>query len=278
MYCRLTMKSKLSKALALTVAFGTFHSVKADERRFTYTYEPETMPKGGMEFEQWVTIRSQRNKTVGQDNYNRFDIREELEYGVTDRYSVSLYLNSKSESYRDPSTAADFSEFSFEGVSIENRYMVLNPAENPVGLTLYLEPTFAGDEAELEQKIILGQRHGNWKWAFNATHATEWEDNFHETEGELEGSLGIAYDLTERFSIGLEARNHVEIPEYEEFENSALFVGPAISYRQDKWWVALSVLPQVYGVSFEEDPDGNDHLELEGHERVNVRFVFSLSL
>src|SRR2546423_10511919 len=65
----------------------------ADTRRFTYTYEPETIPQGGTEFEQWVTLRTQRNKTIGQENYNAWEIREEFEYGVTDRYSVSLYLN-----------------------------------------------------------------------------------------------------------------------------------------------------------------------------------------
>ncbi len=48
--------------------------------------------------------------------------------------------------------------------------MVLNPAEHAVGLTLYLEPRYSGDQAEVEEKIILGQRHGNWKWAFNLTH------------------------------------------------------------------------------------------------------------
>src|SRR3954465_10941444 len=46
-------------------------SVCADERRFGYTYEPETMPRAGMEFEQWITLRTQRTKAVGQQNFNR---------------------------------------------------------------------------------------------------------------------------------------------------------------------------------------------------------------
>jgi len=45
---------------------------RADERRFTYTYEPELLPKGGLEFEQWITLRTQRTAggEVQQDNYN----------------------------------------------------------------------------------------------------------------------------------------------------------------------------------------------------------------
>jgi hypothetical protein len=250
----------------------------ADERRFTYTYEPETLPRGAMEFEQWVTLRTQRSAAVGQGNYNLWELREELEYGVTDNYSVSLYLNGQNESFRNPAAGSDFSKFSFTGVSIENRYLVLNPATHAVGLTLYLEPRFSGDEAEVEQKLILGQRHGDWKWAFNIGHATEWSDNLRTTEGEVEASFGIARDLGKHWSVGLELRDHNELPNYRSWENTALFVGPVVSYRQERWWAALTVMPQIFGANFNGNPGGNSWLELEGHERLNVRLMIGISL
>src|SRR5215831_8482959 len=80
--------------------------LRADERRFTYTYEPEVLPKGGVEFEQWLTWRTQRTSggEVQQGNYNLWEIREELEFGITDNYSLSMYLNAASvESYSDKS-------------------------------------------------------------------------------------------------------------------------------------------------------------------------------
>ena len=254
---------------------------RADERRFTYTYEPEVLPQGAMEFEQWVTLGTQRTKGGGvkQQNFNRWDLREELEYGVTDRYSVSLYLNTGAESFRDfsVSPAKNMAEFEFKGISLENRYMVLNPAEHAVGLTLYLEPRFSGAETELEQKIILGQRRGDWKWAFNLTHATEWEENLRKTEGELEATLGLARDIGKHWSLGLEFRNHNALPEYRKWEYTAFFLGPVVSYRQEKWWAALTVLPQVYGKNFGGDPDGHPHLVLDDHERMNVRFILGIS-
>src|SRR5512139_1637909 len=128
---------------------------RADERRFTYVYEPETLPAGAFEFENWVTLRTGRNKTVGQENYNRWDLRQEIEYGVTDWYTAALYLNEKAESYRDPESGANESEFEWKGLSLENRFNVLNPATHKVGLTLYLEGRYSGEEAALEQKIIL---------------------------------------------------------------------------------------------------------------------------
>jgi hypothetical protein len=257
-------------------------AVQADERRFTYTYEPETLPAGGAEFEQWVTLRTQRTSDaeVKQGNYNLWELREELEYGVTDNYSVSLYLNADAESYQNYNFAPpqNTSSFDFKGVSIENRYLALNPAEHAVGLTLYLEPRFSGSEAEVEEKVILGQRHGSWKWAFNLSHATEWLDNLQTVEGEVEADFGLARDLDQHWSIGLEVRDHNELPDYRIWENTAVFVGPVVSYRQEKWWAALTVMPQVYGANYNGNPGGSSWLELEAHERLNVRLIIGISM
>src|SRR5882672_1508698 len=270
------MKST-TRSLAILCSALSLLPASATERFFTYTYEPETMPQGAMEYEQWIGLRAGRNKTVGQDNYNRWEIREEFEYGVTDNYSVSLYLNQSSENYRDPLTAENHSNFHFDGVSIENRWMVVNPANHAVGLALYLEPRYAGDEAELEEKIILGQRFGDWKWALNLTHATEWSENFHSTEGEVEVSFGITRHLSKHWSLGLEARDHNELPEYDKWENTALYLGPVVTYQQEKWWATLTIMPQILGVNFVENVDNDHSFELEGHERVNARLIVGFS-
>lgn len=250
----------------------------ATERYFTYTYEPETMPAGAAEFEQWITLRTQRSDAVGQHNYNRWDLREEFEYGVTDNYTVALYLNTKAENFRNPVTGDVESEFEFEGISLENRYMLLNPAEHPVGMALYLEPSYSGEEAEVEEKLIFGQRHGDWKWALNIVHATEWNLNDHQTEGEFEVDFGLTRHLNSRWSLGLEFRNHNEIAEYKDWEHTAFFIGPVVTYSRENWWATLTVLPQVYGINTSggREPDGNKHLVLDEHERVNVRLIFGI--
>src|SRR6185436_12100605 len=90
-------------ALIAGCAVGT-PAASATERFFTYSYEPETMPKAAWEIEQWVTLRAGRNSHVGQDNYHKWEFRTELEYGVTDNYTVSLYVNESYENFRDPAT------------------------------------------------------------------------------------------------------------------------------------------------------------------------------
>jgi hypothetical protein len=275
-------KRTLFGVLLGVLACGSAH---ATERLFTYTYEPETMPQGATEFENWVTLRTIRNDEVGQEHYTRWDLRQELEYGVTDNYTLSMYLNEKSEYFRDPATHEKTSEFQFDGVSLENKWMALNPAEHPIGLSLYLEPRIANGEWELEEKIILGQRFGKnqeWKWAFNATHATEWVDSEDpdegiETEGELEFTFGLTREINKNWHLGFEFRNHNEIPEYEEWEHTAFFVGPVVTYQTDKWWVTVTAMGQVYGKNYlDPDPDGESNFVLDEHEYLNVRCIIGI--
>ena len=252
-------------------------SAGADNKLFTYTYEPETEPKGDWEIEQSITSRLIRNSAVGQKNYQRWQFRTELEHGFTERYTAGLYLNHNFERFTDSATGITAGENRWGGISFENRYLVVDPRDNPVGITLYLEPTYDGKNAELEQKIIIGQRHSDWKWAVNLSHATEWADHFRETEGELELSGGLAYQLAKHWSLGLEVRDHNELPEYKAWENTAVFLGPVVSYHRQKWWATFSVLPQIYVANFTGNPDGTSTLELEGHERLNLRLLVGFS-
>jgi hypothetical protein len=265
---------KYSLILGMMLLAGT---ALADHRIFTYTYEPETEPKGDWELEQYVTSRLTRDAAVGQEHYQKWESRTEVEHGVTDRYTLGVYVNDDYEHFHDPSTGNNSDVNRFSGISLENRYNVLDPVENPVGLTLYLEPTWDGQNAELEQKIILGQTHGNWKWAVNLAHATEWEGDLNNYEGELELSAGLGYALSSRWTLSLEARDHNELPLYQQWENSAVYLGPTLSYHRMKWWAALTVMPQIYGWNQSGNPDQNTHLELEGHERLNLRLIVGYS-
>lgn len=252
-------------------------TVLADNRLFTYTYEPETEPRGDWEVEQSITSRAGRTAAVGQKDFQAWEFRTEIEHGFTEHYTASLYFNDHFTHFINPGDGRRVNDNRWAGLSVENRYLVLDPRDHAVGLTLYLEPTYDGKNAELEQKIIFGQRFGNWKWALNLTHATEWQNDFRRREGELEISAGLARQLTPRWVLALELRDHNELPDYREWQNTALFLGPTLSYHRQKWWAALSVMPQICGVNFSDNPDANQHLELEGHERVNFRLLVGFS-
>ena len=73
-------------AALMLCAFAT--SARADERKFTYSYEAKTLPKGTWEFEQWATLETGKK----EGSWDRLNLREEIEYGITDRLTTAVYL------------------------------------------------------------------------------------------------------------------------------------------------------------------------------------------
>jgi hypothetical protein len=61
----------------------------ASSRRFAYSYETTTMSKEVMESENWVTWKTDKDS---DPDFERFDIRHEFEYGVTDRLQLAFYF------------------------------------------------------------------------------------------------------------------------------------------------------------------------------------------
>jgi hypothetical protein len=61
----------------------------ADEPLFGYAYTADLLPKGKWELEQWITDRE--GQAFG--HYHNFKFRTEVEYGLTDNFQLSGYLN-----------------------------------------------------------------------------------------------------------------------------------------------------------------------------------------
>src|ERR1051325_3288746 len=168
--------------LALGVLLSALLSARADERLFTYTYEAEVLPKGGVEFEQWLTHRRGKENGV----FSAWDFREELEFGLTDKLTSAVYLNFRNTHSDGVPGVADEDTFEFKGVSSEWKYQLLNPNTKPVGVLAYAEATYNGEEFELEEKIVLQKNFGEkWVLALNATVEQEWEFETGKTEREL---------------------------------------------------------------------------------------------
>ncbi|MEO5802259.1 MAG: DUF6662 family protein [Verrucomicrobiota bacterium] len=243
----------------------------ADERFFTYSYDADVLPKGAWEFEQWLTHR--RGKAG--ETFSRWDFREEIEYGLLDNLSTSLYLNFR-DTHTDDGVTSE-SKFEFKGISSEWKYRLLNPNTDPVGLALYFEPTYNGTEVELEEKLILSKNFGEkWQAAFNVSLEQEWEFEHNETRREsvLEFTGGVSYKLTPHWALGLEARNHrvFEGVDYGDKIASAWFVGPAVHYGSSKWWATLTMLPQIQG-----SPSTNGGRELKEHTKLEARLIVGIN-
>lgn len=259
----------LLPCVALAVGLAA-RQAAASERRFTYTYESATLAPGQREIEPWTTFR------MGRDGfYNRVDNRLELEFGLTDRLQTSWYLNLTGITEDDPSPGPGrMSSFEHAGVSWELKYKLMDPVADPVGMALYFEATGGPSELELEGKLILDKRIGSWLLAMNLVGEQEWELAGPETEAELllEAVGAVGYFVTPHLTLGLEVRDHNVIGHGDkDWESSALFAGPAVSYAWPTWWTAVSVLPQLGNLKREP---GTGSLDLADHERVNARLIF----
>ena len=70
--------------------------------------------------------------------------------------------------------------------------------------------------------------------------------------GRWEISAGLARFLTHRWALGVEIRDHNELPDYHEWQNTAILLGPVISYhrlvdktiflaaRAEHFWVSIT--------------------------------------
>ena len=218
---------------------------------------------------------------------------------MTDRLQTSLYLNYGSVSALhnrpDGTTGpgafvpdnvdpdARYSRTFFQSVSNEWIYRILSPYKDPIGLALYVEPTWGSNERELETKLILHKNFFDDRlvWAANFTAAAE-SERWHgawENEGELELTTGLAYQFAPRWHAGLEYRHHRGY-EGRGFSSSkrvyaANFAGPSMHYASQNWWVTLTYLTQLANAKAYTDGAREDiiggRFYGEHHERQALR-------
>lgn len=230
---------------------------QAGYRPFTYTYDTYPMGKGNFEVEQWVTL----NHHTGEDSgYSRWDFREELEYGVTDKLRLALYLPTwQVEDSRDRHGAR------FDQVGLEAIYLLSNPVTDPLGAGLYGEVNFGEHgEVEGEIKLLLHKEVGTWTVAYNLIAETEVQNvgrsGDHELEGVLGHTLGISCSLGPAWRIGGEAIVETTIADWRSYEHTTVYVGPVFSYQGGdigksnvNWWLTLT--PTFQLTSLADEPD-----------------------
>lgn len=223
-------------------------NAQAEQRLFTYSYETSVLPEGELEFEQWITNQNGRE----EGDYSQWNLRSELEYGLTKSDTVALYLNWDATRIGGLPDVEDENKTEFKGFSVENIYQILNPNLDPVGLALYGEFGSDGIDYSFEGKLLLSKSIDEVTLVANAVYEAEFEKEDGETvkEAELEFTFGASYSINPNFSVGLEARNKSAYPDGLDLtgqEYQTWSVGPNFHYSTPKWWATLTILPQVWG-------------------------------
>lgn len=215
---------------------------------------------GEVEYEQWAGFAWQKPR----EDFTAFEGRSEIEYGVADGWLAALYLNYSRVRIVPragaPDDAAD--DTSFDSVSGELIYQILNPAADPIGLAVYFEQTVGGGEYETEGKILLQKNlfDGGLILALNVNVELEWEreDGEWERESAFEILAGASYRIAPRWRAGVELLHERRYEDHiifgkSAFEASAFYAGPVFHYEGGGWWATLEYLRQLPWADGEAD-------------------------
>jgi hypothetical protein len=250
----------------------------ASQRRFTYTQESGVIARGQVELEPQTTLL-----TGKEDYYTSLEQRIEFEIGLTSRLQTAFYLNMHATTEMADSSLG--TDTGFDGISNEWKLKLRDPVADPFGLGLYLELSAASNEVEVESKVIVDKRAGNWLTAFNATVEPEWEfipkDGSNDVESNLElkyeFNLAGTYFVKPSTSVGIEVRNHNLHISSEDYQHSVLFAGPVVSYASEAWWATLTVMPQIAKLKGSEVDAGHSLVTSE-LTKLEVRMIFGVDL
>ena len=292
--------SMASTAILLNTLFIPI--LKADESVLGYVKGSETLPAGAWEFDQTLTYREGK----GTGDYEAWDSKTEIEYGATNKLTVSGYLKAQAietqniliDGYlpKDEDTGIEPS-----GVEGTLKYNFLSPAKDDFGLSGYFGLSYdwkdkhSGqdkDKYTAETKLLMQKYflEGQLIWMGNlgmeTTYARradlsglpagfDWPTN-PEMEIELIGGTGLSYRFASNWFIGVETLYETEYETEVGQERWSLFLGPSLHYGGKRWWGTLTWFPQIIGGGEQFAAQGDFDLHLIEKTEQEFRLKFGI--
>ena len=211
-------------------------SASASGRRFGYTYPTLTAPVGEIELENWITSKARPGVL------RTFDFRHELEFGLTKRTQLGVYLANWEHDARAH-------ESRYANTAIEVIHNLTHPVTDPLGSALYAELAMGDRHTALEGKLLLEKRMGKWVVGWNGILESEWSGerfgDLQEATGELGQTVGLAYDLTDHLSLGAELVHKLPLGTWRTPADAEVYAGPCLTFRKGRFFVGATALFQT---------------------------------
>lgn len=270
----------IRRGAAALWAVAVFSSgARADDRPFAFAYSTDIEAQGEKEIEQEITWSSGH----AHEAFQGIESRSEFEYGITDNFQGSFYLNYDWSRTHSHDALAPVETSSLPGVSGEFIYRLMNVYFDPIGLALYAEPSIGNGKRSFEVKALLQKNflNDNLRFALNINAEDRWTKNIlgsYDQSSALEFFSGLAYNITPEWSLGAELDNERGYdglilggsPAYAE---NAYFAGPTIQYVGHPLRAILGVEAQLPWASDPtHTPGAIDNGYLSGAERFRMRF------
>lgn len=282
-------------------------SVSADENLFGYVKGAETLPEGVWEGYQTFTQRKDKGtqrgnserQNAGAGKYEALDSTTEIEYGVTNKFTVSggikaMALDTSGYEINGYMPGDRDFDLKFSGLEAAMKYNFLSPAMDDFGLSGYwsmdyltVDPHSGQDKKTVSlESMLLAQKYlleGQLVWvgnlAMEATYAKrdeiddlpedfEWPTD-PEMEVEFKVGTGLSYRFAPGWFAGAEALYETEYETEVGQERWTVFAGPTMHFAANKWWGTLTWFKQLDGGG--ERIDENDNLHLIEKTKHEVR-------
>ncbi|HWO17170.1 MAG TPA: hypothetical protein VNO30_00280 [Kofleriaceae bacterium] len=242
-------------AVAAAVALPA--SAAANPRPLPFSYPYETLPGESLEVEQYVdlvpvrVVRELPDGTTEGVVSVRSQLQTELEYGLTDRLEVALYF-----AFRQGGSAT-VPFLRFEGLKQRLRYRFAEQGEWPVDVGVYLELAEYHNELEFEEKLLFSRRFGPVAVVANLWVEQEWYFQTQETKYIYNPTVGVAYEISPRLSLGAEywvrgrfdkdaAAAPADMDETSDTPRAAAhYAGPTLLLQSKKIWVSVGAYARL---------------------------------
>jgi hypothetical protein len=186
---------------------------RANPRPLPFTYGYETLAEGEAEIEQYADFTPLKalSATTGAPAwYGATQFQTELEYGITDRLELGLYVTLAPKPGESFVGAASLTEGN--GIKQRLRLRLAEEGEWPIDVALYGEVVENENEVELEAKVILQKRFGRLRLMTNLWAEREYYFA-NRRDWVINPTLGITYQVTAAIHPGLEYWMRAEFPD-----------------------------------------------------------------
>jgi hypothetical protein len=238
-------------AVALAAVLAS-SSASANPRALPFTYTTDTLPKGGVEIEQYVDLvllRSVSSTSTAVEWYLPSAFQTEIEIGLADRLELGLYMTFVPDPGEQFASKALFPGTG-NGLKQRLRYIFADPGALPVDLGVYGELVENEREIEIEGKLLLQRRFDRVRLAANLS--SEYEFYFTgQREIVLNPSLGATYEVSPSFHLGVDSWLRGEYPQHPPPSQRTFglgpqaYVGPAVMANFGKLWWAVGAYVRV---------------------------------
>ena len=219
--------------LAALIILIAASAANADRRKFVWTYQPILQQPDGVDLEFYQTT-----KLSTKDSW---EYRLEIEHGLAPNWDMSIYqIFSQNEN----------EALKWDAFQLRTRFRFSSTGSQKFAPVFYLEYKRKIDlkaQNKLETKLIFGRDFDKISIALNPVYEFFWAPG--EPRHEYGLDIGLGYELSYKWSIGVESTSRYEIIKNAENE-TASYLGPTCSFASGPVWYSFGY---AWGITDDSD-------------------------